>query len=366
MHHLFETLSLRGLTLPNRIGMSPMCQYSAVNGHVTDWHLVHYGTRATGGAGLMIVEATAVVPEGRITPGDLGLWTDSQVEGLARIAAYSQSRGCVPAIQLAHAGRKASTPVAWEAQRTLGLEEGGWTTVAPSALAFSPAFDKPQALDEAGIASVIGAFADAAQRAHTAGFQAVEIHAAHGYLLHQFMSPLSNRREDRWGGSFENRTRLVREVVGAVRAVWPEHLPLLLRLSATDWVEGGWDIEQTVALCQVLKTLGVDLVDVSSGGTSPEAKIPVGPGYQVPFAKRIREEAGLPVAAVGLITQAFQAEAILSEGQADLVLLGREVLRNPYWPLQAAQALGEPAAYPLQYLRALPAGARAPERKKPA
>jgi 2,4-dienoyl-CoA reductase-like NADH-dependent reductase (Old Yellow Enzyme family) len=366
MPHLFEPLSLRGLQLPNRIGISPMCQYSAVDGHVTDWHQVHYGTRATGGAGLMIVEATAVVPEGRITPGDLGLWTDSQVEGLARIAAYSQSRGCVPAIQLAHAGRKASAPVAWEAQRTLGLEEGGWTTVAPSALAFSPAFATPQALDEAGIASVIGAFADAARRAHSAGFQAVEIHAAHGYLLHQFMSPLSNRRDDRWGGSFDKRTRLVREVVGAVRAVWPERLPISLRLSATDWVEGGWDIEQTVALCQVLKTLGVDLVDVSSGGTSPDAKIPVGPGYQVPFAQRIREETGLAVAAVGLITQVAQAEAIVAEGQADLVLLGREVLRNPYWPLQAAQALGEPAAYPLQYLRALPAGARAPERKKPA
>ncbi len=366
MSHLFQSLQLREVRLPNRIGIPPMCQYSAVDGHVTDWHLVHYGTRATGGAGLLIVEATAVVPEGRISPADLGIWADSHVEGLARIAAYAKSRGCVPAIQLAHAGRKASVPATWEPQRTLGGDEGGWTPVGPSALPFGPAYATPEVLDEAGIAAVITAFVDATRRALAAGFEAVEIHAAHGYLLHQFLSPLTNRRTDRWGGSFENRTRLVREVVTAVRAAWPAGLPLLIRFSATDWVEGGWDVDQTVELCRLLKKLGVDLVDVSSAGTVPDAKITVGPNYQVPFAHRIRQEAGIPVAAVGLITEPAQAEAILAEGQADLVLVGREVLRNPYWPLQAAQALDEPAPYPLQYLRALPAGAKAPERKKPA
>ncbi len=366
MSHLFQSLPLRGVRLPNRIGVPPMCQYSAVDGHVTDWHLVHYSTRATGGAGLMIVEATAVVPEGRISPADVGLWQDSQIEGLARIAAYAKSRGCVPAIQLAHAGRKASMPVGWEPQRTLGADEGGWTPVGPSPLPVGPAFATPRALDEDGIAQIISAFVDATRRALAAGFEAIEIHAAHGYLIHQFLSPLTNQREDRWGGSFDNRTRLIREVVTGLRAAWPDHQPLLVRLSATDWVDGGWDLDQTVELCRVLKRLGVDLVDVSSAGAVPEAKIPVGPNYQVPLAERIRQEAGIPVAAVGLITDPAQAEAILAAGQADLVLVGREMLRNPYWPLQAAQALGEPVAYPPQYLRALPAGAQAPERKKPA
>ena len=354
MSLLFQGLALREVHLPNRIGISPMCQYSAVDGHATDWHRVHYGTRATGGAGLLIVEATAVAAEGRISAGDLGLWQDSQIDGLANIARQARAQGCVPAIQLAHAGRKGSLALGWEPQRGLDASEGGWTPVAPSALAFSPAFPTPAALDEAGIAAVIDGFAAAARRAMEAGFEAVEIHGAHGYLLHQFMSPLSNLREDRWGGSFEHRTRLIREVVGAVRSAWPERLPLMVRLSATDWVEGGWDIEQTVELCRALKRSGVDLVDISSGGSSAQAKIPVGPGYQVPFAQRVRKEAGIPVAAVGMITEPAQAEAILAEGQADLVLLGREVLRNPYWPLQAAEALGEKPAYPKQYLRAVP------------
>lgn len=354
MSLLFQELQLRDVRIPNRIGIPPMCQYSAEDGYVSDWHPVHYGTRATGGAGLLIVEATAVVPEGRISAGDLGLWEDGQIEGLARIASYAKTQDCVPAIQLAHAGRKASITRGWEPQRTLDPHEGGWATVGPSEQSFGPAYAAPQALDEAGIGQVVDAFAAATRRALAAGFQAIELHAAHGYLLHQFMSPLSNLRRDVYGGSFENRTRLTREVVGAVRAAWPAALPLLIRLSATDWMPGGWDADQTVELCRILKRLGVDLVDVSTGGTSPEAKIPVGPGFQVPFAARVRQEAGLPVAAVGLITEPTQAEAILAEGQADLVLVGREALRNPYWPLQAAEALGEAPSYPKQYLRAAP------------
>ncbi|WP_281984353.1 NADH:flavin oxidoreductase/NADH oxidase [Azonexus hydrophilus] len=353
MSALFEPLTLRSLTLPNRIGIPPMCQYSATDGLAGDWHAQHYGCRAVGGAGLLIVEASAVLPEGRISPGDLGLWNEAQIGPLARLARLIESQGAVPAIQLAHAGRKASVGRGWEAQSTLSAEAGGWTAVAPSAIAFE-GYAEPQALDAAAITAVVAAFAAAAGRALTAGFRMVEIHAAHGYLLHQFLSPLSNRRGDEYGGSFANRVRLTREVVAAVRAVWPQELPLLIRLSATDWVEGGWDIEQTVALCRLLKEDGVDLVDVSSGGLIPSAKIPAGPGFQVPFATRIRQEAGLPVAAVGLITEPAQAEAIVANGEADLVLVGREILRNPYWPLQAAQALGVAAAWPAQYLRAMP------------
>lgn len=355
MSALFEPLTLRSLTLPNRIGIPPMCQYSATDGLAGDWHAQHYGCRAVGGAGLLIVEASAVLPEGRISPGDLGLWNEAQIGPLARLARLIESQGAVPAIQLAHAGRKASVGRGWEAQSTLSAEAGGWTAVAPSAIAFE-GYAEPQALDAAAITAVVAAFAAAAGRALTAGFRMVEIHAAHGYLLHQFLSPLSNRRGDEYGGSFANRVRLTREVVAAVRAVWPQELPLLIRLSATDWVEGGWDIEQTVALCRLLKEDGVDLVDVSSGGLIPSAKIPAGPGFQVPFATRIRQEAGLPVAAVGLITEPAQAEAIVANGEADLVLVGREILRNPYWPLQAAQALGVAAAWPAQYLRAMPSG----------
>jgi len=355
MSSLFSPLQLRDLQLPNRIGMPPMCQYSAIDGRVTDWHLQHYGSRAVGGAGLVIVEATAVLPEGRISHGDLGLWDDTQIEGLARIVRLIEAQGGVPAIQLAHAGRKASVGRGWEAQKTLTAAEGGWTAVAPSAIAFD-GYAPPQALDANGIGQLLPAFVAAARRALQAGFKAVEIHAAHGYLLHQFLSPLSNLRNDEYGGSFANRIRLPRAVIAAVREEWPQHLPLLVRLSATDWVDGGWDAEQTIDLCRLLKTDGVDLIDVSTGGLVPGAKIPAGPGFQVPFATRIRTETGLPVAAVGLITDAAQAEAIVAGGEADLVLVGREILRNPHWPLQAAQALGVTAAWPAQYLRALPPG----------
>jgi 2,4-dienoyl-CoA reductase-like NADH-dependent reductase (Old Yellow Enzyme family) len=356
MPHLFESLKLRDITLGNRIGIPPMCQYSAVDGLANDWHFIHYGSRAVGGASLLIVEATGVVPEGRISPGDLGIWQDGQIEPLARVARYVQSQGCVAALQLAHAGRKGSAGLGWQAQRSLSEAEGGWPTVAPSALAFGDGYAAPRELDLAGIRAVVAAFAAGARRAREAGFQTVEIHSAHGYLLHQFLSPLANRRSDAYGGSFENRTRLVREVVSAVRAEWPERLPLLLRLSATDWVEGGWSVDESVELCRLLKGLGVDLVDVSSGGLVPTAVIPAGPGFQTDFAARIRREAGMPTAAVGLITAAAQADHIIRTGQADLVLLGREILRNPYWPLEAAQALGRATSWPNQYLRAAPAG----------
>jgi len=356
MAKLFEPLTLRGVTLKNRIGIPPMCQYSAQDGVATDWHFVHYGARAVGGAGLLIVEATGVAPEGRISPGDLGLWNDAQIAPLAKIAAFIKAQGCVPALQLAHAGRKASVGLGWEAQRTLTPAEGGWQPVAPSALAFGEGYATPAALDETGIAKIVGQFVAAARRAHAAGFESVEIHAAHGYLLHQFLSPLANQRTDAYGGSFENRTRLVREVVTAVRAEWPAQLPLLIRLSATDWVEGGWNADETVELCRQLKALGIDLVDVSTAGLLPTAKIPVGPGFQTEFAARIRTEAGIPTAAVGLITSPQQADHIVRTGQADMVLIGREMLRNPYWPLHAAQALGQTTGWPNQYLRAAPAG----------
>ncbi len=357
MSTLFQPLQLREVQLANRIGVPPMCQYSAVDGRISDWHRIHYGSRAVGGAGLIIVEATAVLPEGRISPADLGLWEDGQIEGLAHIAQLIASQGCVPAIQLAHAGRKASVGTGWETQRSLGAEEGGWQPLAPSSLAFGQAYACPTALDHAGIAQVISAFVAATQRARQAGFRVIELHAAHGYLLHQFLSPLSNRRDDDYGGSFTNRIRLLCQVVEAVRSEWPVELPLLVRLSATDWVEGGWNVGQSVELCRQLKTLGVDLVDVSTGGLVPDAKIPVAPGFQVSFAEQIRREAGIPVSAVGLITDPAQAEAIIASGQADLVLIGREILRQPYWPLQAAQALGEAVSWPKQYLRAGPAGA---------
>jgi len=355
MSHLFDPLKLRDITLKNRIGIPPMCQYSAQDGMAADWHFVHYGSRAVGGAGLMIVEATAVVPEGRISPGDLGLWKDEQIEPLAKIARFAREQGCVAAIQLAHAGRKASVGLGWGEQRTLRADEGGWQSVAPSAISFGEGYAVPHELSIAGIAGiaeVVAAFVAAARRAVVAGFQSIEIHAAHGYLMHQFLSPLSNQRTDAYGGSFENRTRLLREVVAAVRAVWPESLPLLIRLSATDWVEGGWSADETVALCRDLKTLGVDLADISTAGLVPTAKIPVGPGFQTEFAARVRHEAGLPTAAVGLITSAAQADHVLRTGQADMVLLGREILRNPYWPQQAAQELRQGGAWPNQYLRA--------------
>jgi 2,4-dienoyl-CoA reductase-like NADH-dependent reductase (Old Yellow Enzyme family) len=304
----------------------------------------------------MIVEATAVAPEGRISRGDLGIWDDQHIEPLRRIASFAKSRGCVPAIQLAHAGRKASVGLGWEPQRTLNEAEGGWKIYAPSAIAFGDGYAVPETLGEEGIKRIVEKFVEAAGRAQEAGFDAIEIHAAHGYLLHQFLSPLSNRRGDAYGGSFGNRTRLVKEVVSAVRSKWPERLPLFVRLSATDWVEDGWDIEETVELCSLLKNLDVDLVDISSGGLLPNAKIPAGPGFQTGFAERVKKEAGICTAAVGLITSAPQAEHILRSNQADLVLLGREMLRNPYWPLAAAKELGHVASWPNQYLRAAPSG----------
>lgn len=352
MPHLFQPLTLRGLTLPNRIAVSPMCQYQAQDGLVNDWHLVHLGGLAQGGAGLVFTEATAVVPEGRISPEDLGLWNLAQTEALARIVHFIKSQGAVAGIQLAHAGRKASAFAPWRGGGSVLPSAGGWIPVAPSALPFDAGWTTPTALDEAGILAVIEAFMDAARKAVAAGFQVIEVHAAHGYLLHQFLSPLSNRRQDLYGGSFENRTRLVREVVGALRNILPKELPLFVRISATDWVAGGWDLDQSVALAKELKALGVDLVDCSSGGLVPRAEIPLGPGYQVPFAARIRTEVGLAAGAVGLITGAEQAEHILAQSSADLVLLGRELLRDPRWPLHAAQALGASVPWPASYARA--------------
>jgi 2,4-dienoyl-CoA reductase-like NADH-dependent reductase (Old Yellow Enzyme family) len=356
MSHLFSPLTLRGVTIPNRIAIPPMCTYSATDGLAEDWHLVHLGSRASGGAGLIITEATAVTPAGRISPADLGLWNDAQVEAVARVVRFVHSQGAVAGVQLAHAGRKASTWIPGTGSGSIAPEQGGWQTVAPSAVAFGEGFAEPQALDLAGIRQVVADFVSAAKRALVAGYKVVEIHAAHGYLLHQFLSPLANRRNDEYGGSFENRARLTREVVAAVRAVWPENLPLFVRLSATDWVDGGWNVEETVELSRLLRDEGVDLIDTSSGGMVPAASIPVGPGYQTEFAERVRREAGIATAAVGLITAPAQADHIIRTKQADLVLVGRDELRDPYWPVHAAQALGHVASWPLQYLRAAPGG----------
>jgi 2,4-dienoyl-CoA reductase-like NADH-dependent reductase (Old Yellow Enzyme family) len=352
---LFSPFQLRSLTLPNRIGVSPMCQYSSIDGFATDWHLVHLGSRASGGAGLVIAEATAVVPEGRITPADLGIWSDAHVPNLARIVEFLHSQSARAGIQLAHAGRKASMAPPSQGERLLAPEEGGWTPVAPSPIAFNHKYAVPHALNQPGIANVIGQFRAAAQRALSAGFDLVEIHAAHGYLLHEFLSPLSNRRTDAYGGNFENRTRLLLEVVDAVRAVWPAELPIFVRISSTDWTEGGWTPDDSVALARLLLSHGVDLVDCSSGGNVSGAAIPVAPGYQVPFAARVRREAGIATAAVGLITAPAQANAIVENGEADLVLLAREMLRDPYWSVHAAQSLGDAMPWPGQYLRAAPA-----------
>ncbi len=351
---LFESIGLRGVTLRNRIGVSPMCQYSSEDGFANDWHLVHLGRFATGGAGLVISEATAVVPEGRISPQDLGIWDDAHVDGLARITRFLREHGAVAGIQLAHAGRKASTRRPWEGSGAVPPESGGWEVVAPSAVAFSETYPQPRELTEEGIRGVVDAFRTAAARALEAGFEVAEVHAAHGYLLHQFLSPLSNRRTDRYGGEFENRIRLTLEVVDAVREVWPERLPLFVRISATDWVEGGWTPDESVELARRLKDHGVDLVDCSTGGLVPGAKIPVAPGYQVPFAERIRKEAGIATAAVGLITEPEQADRIVRDGHADMVLLARELLRQPHWPLLAAHRLGVDVDWPPQYARARP------------
>jgi 2,4-dienoyl-CoA reductase-like NADH-dependent reductase (Old Yellow Enzyme family) len=360
MPHLFESLTLRDVTLQNRIAVSPMCQYSSENGLANDWHFVHLGSRAVGGAGLVLTESTAVVREGRISPQDLGIWSDDHIEPLRRITHFIREQSSVPGIQLAHAGRKANTYRPWEGRGAVPEAEGGWhQVVAPSALRFAEGYAVPEALTEEEIRGVVTAFAHAARRACDAGFCVVELHAAHGYLLHQFLSPFSNRRQDRYGGSFENRTRLVREVVTAVRSAWPERLPLFVRISATDWEAGGWDLEQSVELARQLKSLGVDLMDCSSGGNLPQATIPVGPGYQTPFAERIQQEAGVATGAIGLITSPVQADHIIRTGQADLVLLAREFLRDPYWPLRAARELGHAVPWPVQYLRAAPDGTQA-------
>jgi 2,4-dienoyl-CoA reductase-like NADH-dependent reductase (Old Yellow Enzyme family) len=352
-HSLFSPLKLRGITLKNRIAVSPMCQYSSIEGLANDWHLVHLGSRAIGGAALVFTEAAAVVPEGRISPDDLGIWKDAHVEPLSRITAFLRAHGSVPGIQLAHAGRKASTAVPWKGGGPLTEAEGGWTPIfAPSALAFGDGYQIPVALDAHGIRCIVSAFAEAARRALDAGFEVVELHGAHGYLVNEFLSPLSNARTDDYGGSFENRTRLLREIVESVRNVWPERLPLFLRISATEWIEGGWNIEQSVELARVLAPLGVDLIDCSSGGNVPKVRIPIGPGYQVPLAERVRRESGVPTGAVGLITEATLAEEIVARGQADIVLLAREELRDPYFPLHAARELGAEVAWPVQYLRA--------------
>lgn len=351
MSQLFSPLTIRNVTLKNRIVMSPMCQYTSKDGFSTDWHMVHLGTRAAGGAGLIMAEATAVTPEGRITPGDLGLWSDEHIEGLRRITEFIHGQGSVAGIQLAHAGRKASCAVPWEGGKQLDLKNGGWQTVAPSAIPFSPGERAPVMLGKGAILQIISAFRAGALRALEAGFTVIEIHSAHGYLLQEFLSPLSNLRTDNYGGSFENRTRLLVQVTDAVRSVWPAEYPLFVRISSTDWREGGWTVEESIGLAYLLKSAGADLIDCSSGGNVHDAKIPAAPGYQVPFAGAIRKT-GIMTGAVGLITTAEQAEAILKEERADLVLMGRELLRNPYFPLQAARESGDNITWPPQYLRA--------------
>jgi 2,4-dienoyl-CoA reductase-like NADH-dependent reductase (Old Yellow Enzyme family) len=352
MSRLFSAFSLRGVEFRNRVFVSPMCQYSSRDGLPNDWHMVHLGSRAVGGAGLVCVEATGVSPEGRISPGDTGLWSAEHTRAFAPIASFIKLQGARAGIQLAHAGRKASTDVPWRGGKHLSEEQGGWQTIGPSAVPFGD-WPAPREMTGADIETVTLQFADAARRAHEAGFEVVELHMAHGYLLHEFLSPLSNRREDEFGGSLENRARFPLLVTEAVREVWPRELPLFARISATDWVEGGWDLEQSVQFSRWLKARGVDLVDCSSGALVPGARIPVAPGYQVPFAEAIRREAGVATGAVGLITEPEQAEEIIASGRADAVFLARAELRDPYWPLRAARQLGAEAPWPVQYDRAV-------------
>lgn len=360
MPNLFDPLSIRDLTFRNRIVVSPMCEYSSTDGFANDWHLVHLGSRAVGGAGLVMTEATAVTPEGRISPEDLGIWSDDHIEFLTRITRFIHSQGSIAGIQLAHAGRKASTYRPWDGSGAVAEESGGWKdVVAPSAIPFADNYPMPQALTHEGIQGVVRAFVEAADRALDAGFRVIEIHAAHGYLLSEFLSPLANHRTDKYGGPFENRVRLLLEVVRAVRRAWPERAPLLVRISATDWVEGGWTLDESVDLARHLKNSGVDLVDCSSGGNVPPAQIPVGPGYQTPFAERVRHDANILTGAVGMITDPAQADHIIRTGQADVAIIAREFLRNPYWPLRAGRELGYPITWPVQYLRAAPHGTKA-------
>jgi 2,4-dienoyl-CoA reductase-like NADH-dependent reductase (Old Yellow Enzyme family) len=352
--HLFTPLKLRGLEIRNRIFVSPMCQYSSTDGLANEWHQVHLGSRAVGGAGLVMTEAAGVSPEGRISPQDLGIWNDAQATALRPITAFLRAHGATSAIQLAHAGRKASTAPPWEGGAPVAADHGGWTPLGPSPLPFSENHPEPQMLDQSGIERVVEQFAAAAKRALDAGFEVAEIHMAHGYLLHSFLSPLSNTRDDAWGGSFEKRMRLPLDVAQAVREVWPRDLPVFVRISATDWVDGGWDLAQSVIFAERLKERGVDLMDCSSGGLIPNARIPVAPGFQTPFAQAVRERAAIAAGAVGMITSPEQAEHLLVTGQADAVFLARELLRDPYWPLHAAHALGAETLWPKQYERARP------------
>ena len=352
MSHLFSPLKLRGTTFKNRVFVSPMCQYSSEDGLPTDWHLVHLGSRAVGGAGLVVVEATAVSPEGRISPWDSGMWSADHGRAFRRVTKFIKDNGSVPGVQLAHAGRKASTDAPWRGGRPVGPDRGGWQPVAPSPVPFGEGYPVPREMTAGDIDAVVGQFAASARWSLEGGFEVVEVHAAHGYLLHEFLSPLANRRADEYGGSLENRMRLPLRVARAVREVWPAEWPVFVRISATDWVEGGWDLPQSIQLSRALKDVGVDLIDCSSGALVPGAKIPVSPGYQVPFARAIRKEAGIATGAVGMITEARQAEQIIAEGSADAVLLARVLLRDPYWPLHAARELGADVAWPAQYVRA--------------
>jgi len=349
---LFSPLCLRELAFKNRIFVSPMCQYSCINGMPTDWHLVHLGSRAVGGAGLVMAEATAVVPEGRISPYDTGIWTDGHSEAFQRIAAFISAQGSVPGLQLAHAGRRASTDRPWQGGNPLKPGDGGWQPLAPSAIPFAANYNVPRELSPAEIGGLVESFAEAAKRALTAGFKVIEIHMAHGYLLHSFLSPLSNLRTDEFGADFEGRTRFPLQVAKAVRDVWPASLPVFVRISATDWIEGGWDLGQSVHLCRGLREIGIDMIDCSSGGLAAEAEVPFAPGFQVPFAAAIRREAKMPTTAVGLITTPQQAEQTLVCGDADAVFLARQMLRDPYWPLHAAKSLGEDIPWPDPYTRA--------------
>ncbi|MBN1959193.1 MAG: NADH:flavin oxidoreductase/NADH oxidase [Desulfuromonadales bacterium] len=352
MSQLFSPLKLRDLTIPNRIFLSPMCQYSSPDGTPNNWHLIHLGTRAVGGAGLILSEATAVSPRGRISPDDLGLWADEQVKPFSELVRFIKDRGCIAGVQLAHAGRKASVDAPWRGGKPLERSERGWEPCAPSSIPFATTHPVPQELTRADLERIEEDFSQAAIRALKAGFQIAEVHAAHGYLLHQFLSPLSNQRSDEYGGTLDNRMRFPLRIAQAVRKIWPEKLPVFVRISATDWVEGGWDLDQAIIFSEKLSSQGIDLIDCSSGGLVADAIIPAGPGFQVPFAESIRQATGIKTAAVGLITEPEQAEQIISAGRADAVLLGRELLRNPYWPMQAARQLGADIRWPSQYERA--------------